>query len=805
MVQAAPGITPKTLRNYFKDAAFGVRGSDIARTYEPRAGLVILRDKGFNVPHIYGTTRADTMFGAGYVSAEDRLFMMDTLRYLGRGRLSEFLGASDSNLASDRAIYRSAGYTEQELQRLIDRLVRLRPRDGATVKKDLDNFSAGVNQYIDEAIADPSKLPAEYAALQQQPKDWQPTDTAAVASLIGSQLGVGGGNELENAAFIGALRKKGYSFKKARRIHADFRFANDPEAPVTTSKRFPWLRRARRSINAKARAMPDNPSAVAAQASIARMPQKIDGPFGPMRIDLPGAMSNALLVGSRLSRDGRPIAVMGPQVAYFSPQILMEMELHGPGIASRGVGFPGISFYTLLGRGDGYAWSATSAGGDLVDIFAERLCEPNGGKPILNSNHYRRSGKCVPLYTRTDQWAAKPTAGGIPDPGAESIVVEMTTQRTDNGIVQARGRIKGVPHAFVQQRSSFKAEVDSAFAYIDIMNPNRIDNAQDFQRAFAKFSFTFNWFFVDGKDIAFQLGGYHPIRAPGVDLDLPNFGTRRWRWRGMLSFKNTPKARSPRRGFITSWNNKQAPGFRASDGQYGYGPVHRVQPLNDGIQRIKRRGRKVRLVDLVNIMGDAGTVDLRGYAVLPHMLRVIGQSPTKRIDRAMDLLRVWHRSGAHRRDRNKDGRYEHSAAVALMDRWWERALKAIFTPALGNAYAALPAPHDNPPGPRGSAYIEGLYGHVQKDLRTLLGRRVRGKFSRPYCGKGKRRACRRALLTSLGAAITTLEREFGKAPSTWRADQDGDRIVFTPVGVVGQRTIQWQNRPTFQQVMKFRR
>ena len=34
-------------------------------------GLQILRDS-HDVPHIYGTTRADVMFGAGWVAAEDR-------------------------------------------------------------------------------------------------------------------------------------------------------------------------------------------------------------------------------------------------------------------------------------------------------------------------------------------------------------------------------------------------------------------------------------------------------------------------------------------------------------------------------------------------------------------------------------------------------------------------------------------------------------------------------------------------------------------------------------------------------------
>ncbi|HYI45700.1 MAG TPA: penicillin acylase family protein, partial [Actinomycetota bacterium] len=205
LVQGAPDITEESLLEYFKDATFGVQPTNLESEYSPRDGVVVQRDSGFGVPHVYGTTREDVMFGAGYVSAEDRLFMMDTLRHYGRGRLSEFLGASEANLASDRAVYASSGYTEEEFQAMIDRVEKLDPELGPIAAADLAAYVEGVNQYIAEARLDPSKLPAEYGALQIVPEDWKATDTAAVASLIGSQLGVGGGGELENAAFISAL------------------------------------------------------------------------------------------------------------------------------------------------------------------------------------------------------------------------------------------------------------------------------------------------------------------------------------------------------------------------------------------------------------------------------------------------------------------------------------------------------------------------------------------------------------------------------------------------------------------------
>ncbi|MEA2432646.1 MAG: hypothetical protein QOG54_103 [Actinomycetota bacterium] len=806
LVQATPGLAESDLAKYFKDGTFGVKSDDVESTETPKEGVTIVRDVGYGVPHVYGTTRSDTMFGAGYASAEDRLFMMDTLRYVGRGRSSEFLGASEANLAMDRAAYATAGYSEEELQSMIDRLNYIDLKLGPQAITDLDDYTAGINQYIDEALMDPSKLPGEYEALQRQPEPWKPTDTVAVASLIGSQLGVGGGGELQNAAFYNSLLKQGISAKKAGKIFDDLREAEEPEAPTTTKTKFPWNNNLG-PIDPKSVAIPDQPNQTSReQRSLVTLPPYLDGPFGKIKLAFPSAMSNAVLVGSKSSKSDRPIAVMGPQTAYWSPEILMELDLHGPGIDARGVGFPGISQYILLGRGQDYAWSATSADGDQVDIFAEKLCNPDGGEVAEDSTFYMKRKKCTEMYTRTDSWVAKPTAGGPPPvpPGSENVTVEMTTQRTDNGIVQARGTVDGKPVAFVAARASWGAEVDSALTYVDLMDADKINSAEDFQKAFGRFAFTFNWFYIDEKDIAYQLGGYHPLRAKGTDPDFPVWGTGKWNWTGFLSFAKTPKDKSPASGYLVSWNNKQAPGFRSADSNWAYGTLYRSQLLSDPVAKAIKAGKKLSLIDLVNIMGDAATRDLRGYRDLPFMLKVLGKQKDERIAGAISLLKAWMKSGANRESKEVKGNYEHSPAIALMDAWWERAIEAIFKPRLGDAFASIPQGFDNEPNSQGSAYQGGFYGQVQKDLRTVLGKRVRGKYSYGYCGNGKLAACRKALLESLDKAIKALEDEFGADPATWDVDESAEFIQFTPVGIQGQDPMQWQNRPTFQQVLEFK-
>jgi acyl-homoserine lactone acylase PvdQ len=105
------------------------------------------------------------MFGQGYATAEDRLFLMDVLRHVGRSRMAEFLGPSEANLHMDREQLAVAPYLEDDLTEQLDHIRNTLP-DGEALAADLDAYIAGVNAYIAEARLNPVKQPAEYLALQ---------------------------------------------------------------------------------------------------------------------------------------------------------------------------------------------------------------------------------------------------------------------------------------------------------------------------------------------------------------------------------------------------------------------------------------------------------------------------------------------------------------------------------------------------------------------------------------------------------------------------------------------------------------
>jgi hypothetical protein len=797
LVGAAPHIGAAQLGSYFKDATFGVRPQDVERTYSPRGDVTIERDR-FGVPHIYGATRSGTMFGIGYATAEDRLFFIDVLRHLGRAELSSFAGGAPANREMDRQQWAVAPYDEADYQRQIDYGRSHYGALGTQVDQDSKDYIAGINAYIAQARLDPLKMPAEYAAIgrPQGPDDFRQTDIIAIASLVGGIFGKGGGQELPWAQLLQGFRHR-LGHRAGRRAWLDFRDPDDPEAPTTvhTGARFPY-RTSPEHVRRGSVAMPDRGSV-------------------HYEIDIVGGAdqraSNALVVSAAHTASGHPLAVFGPQVGYFAPQILMEQDVHGPGIDAEGAAFPGVNLYVELGHGRDYAWSATSAGQDIIDTFALPLCR--------DSLHYRFRGRCLAMekLQRTNSWT--PNAADQTPPGSETL----TAYRTALGIVIARATVRGRPVVYTQLRSTYFHEIDSAAGFMAFNDPGAINGPRSFQRAAARIGYTFNWFYVDGRHTAYFNSGNEPRRARRTDPLLPVWG--RYAWRRWNPGTHTARYERFRRharvidqDYMTSWNNKQAPGVAAPDTDTPYTSLFRSMPLDKRIRAGIRHGRKMTRARLVNAMGDAGTVDMRGAYVLPWLLRVLRTRPIgdPAVRGAVRELRAWLAHGAHRRDTNRDGVYEHSDAIRIMDAWWPRVVRAELRPTLGSPLLrALEAsdPIDNTPNGggahAGSSWDVGFYGTVQKDLRRLLGRRERGRLSRVYCGRGRLSRCRRALAASLKAAVAVPASTLYHDDTCAKAGRDGnqscfDSIAFRPIGAVTQPLIPWINRPTFQQVVDIR-
>jgi acyl-homoserine lactone acylase PvdQ len=794
-------INNSTVGQYFKPGVLDPVKEDIVRTENPpqRPGVKIVWDR-WGVPYIYGTTNDDVAWGSGWAGTQLRMFAMDYIRYAGAGRSAELVPVADA-AHQDASALAAAAYTPQEAQQQIDALAASGPA-GADAVSRIRAFVDGVNASRKTLCptVTAKTCPKEYGLFKVTPKPFVPADIVYAAATIGGIYGKGGGAEAVNARWFAQLKQK-FGAEQASKVLNDTLDWSDRTAAVTVPGEFPYGQNG--DPDPAAVAVPDlkgptapgtgNLGPTAPEAFKLQVPTD-KGTLYSLPLE-PLAASNALLVSGDHTTTGKPLAVFGPQVGYQVPSLLQEEVLHGPNYNARGVAFVDLQPFILLGRGAHYAWSATSAYGDLVDTVVQRLCNANGTAPSVRSTSYvNESGTCTPFQT----WTLNETQA------LTGKKISLPVMKTEYGIVQYRTTVEGKPVAIVTERSTYGDDISNAVPFMQSNDPAVITGEEAFRNTFAQLGYTFNWFYVDDRDIGVFTSGKLPLRAPGQDMALPRWGETRWNWQGWLPPEGHPQSVNPPSGFLANWNNKPAIGERAPDNDYGWTRVQRVLSLSDGLQNAIANGKKVDAGNVLGVVMNGATVDPRGAYLLPTLLQVLADDP--QLARYTSLLSGWARSGAHRVDRARSGRYADQAAVALFDTWWPLAATAVMNSRLGDLAFQIPqSPLDGSPNltNQGSAYANvAWYGYVDRDLRKLLGQDVTDLMSQPYCGNGNLNACRAALKRSLLTAVQQLETQQKQTdPAKWVYPLAVDDIKFTSVGLTSAPPIDWQNRPTWHQVV----
>lgn len=844
-------LTDAKLGKYYDDESFGVPKKDIIRTEMPSSvqfpsGSVVIERDPRDVPHIYGATDTAGAFGAGYAQAQDRLFLMDVLRHFGAGDLTSFAGPSCADEQMDHDQLLVAPYTQAQGDAQVNALPGEYGAQGLKAKQMIDAYVDGVNAWIANTQAHPSLLDGDYTGtVNPVPQPWTPADVVSVAGLIGGMFGRGGGIEVANSALYTYLRHK-LGAKAGDKAFTEFKEQNDPSAPTTVvGKRFPY-EAVPKHINKKLTAIPDNP----------RKPLK-GGPTNTLSncgggganaqvlADIaslensPSDMSNALVVDAKDTKAHHPIAVFGPQVSYYSPQILSQEEISTPNYHAEGASFPGTGLVEL-GRGEDYAWSATSAGSDLIDERLELICDPNGKKPTATEKSYRYKGKCLPMTHETFNETSNTEAGGAGTP----VTVDHNIYLTRHGVVQGWTTADGgKPVAVVNQRSTFNHDVDSVVGFLSWGEPKLTHSPKSFERGAADVEYTFNWFYVDSKHTAYYVSGKDPIRAKGANPNLPTWGTGNAEWRGFLPASKHIHETDPKQGFFVNWNNKPAPGFSAADDQFGYGPSYRSQLLVAQLKHeMKLTHNKLTRADVVKAMETGASQDLDGLTVLPKLLSYVkGHKEPAGVVSMLKVLATWHADGAHRlKATTKSKQYQQHAAVAIMDQLEPTLVESIYNRLLAagglngkgstaSGYSVFPmgfvdTPHGG--GSRnGSSFDGGWEGYMEKTLEQLSGKHpvdpLTSVITKKWCSSGPA-SCRGSINKALLKTFKTLKKENGTSKVVkWTKDTalvtdensskllrhetmpQYDAILFKVLGFIFQPNIDWQNRPTFQQVIQF--
>lgn len=754
-----------------------VTDADIARSYLPEnfkpvgathveatghPGTTIVYD-AYGVPHITGRTRADLAFGTGWVTARDRGLLIQLGRGPARVAVADIPGINAFGLVTSGQSFVPSAQTEQLVTDQQKLLVATYGDKGRQIIADAQAEADGVNAY--------------FTAHKIQQPPVTVNDVIAVTAFIGSIFGAGGGAEASNAEFLSKLENH-LGATKGRKAWEDAMLLDDPEAPTTITQRFDYgtltggpvtgaVTIDEGSIESLDPRQPPVGAHSATNASKTLGTSPYTAPTYPAAGPVPRKqISNFLVVNPTRSATGNTLAVMGPQLGYFYPEIVEQEQLSAPGIEAQGVGVPGLSMYILIGRTQNYAWSLTSANNDIRDVFAESLCNPNGTPATRQSTHYFYKGVCRPF----DMFDAGLLNG-------QPLVYPTSV----HGPVIGTATSNGHPIVLTRQRSTFGRDGLNLAALSDMTDGKATTPSKFFDIA-NEFGFTFNWAYASRTATAYYSSGLLPRRAPGLDRRLPALGNGNYDWRGFLTRDEHPHGVTGPNGILLNWNNRSAPGFMHGDDD-PLGSVHRVE-MFDGF------ARKVTLAGDVSVMNRAATQDERSL-VWPVISQVLhrGRPPNGFDAKIRELLDRWVRDDAPRLDADNNGFYD-SPGPAIMDALWPKIADAVMGPVYGSLITDLGAIRDLG-GDSGESYVD-------KDLRTLLGDPVKGPFNLHYCGAGSFAACQASLWTALDQVAVSLSATFGPDPRTWLSP--ASRTGFTP-GLIPE-TMRTTNRPTFQQVIE---
>src|SRR2546423_4207823 len=254
----------------------GVKASHVVR---PKSGVTIYRDS-FGVPHVYGTTRADAEFGAGWVTAEDRGLYLKLLRGPARISALDVPGYDAFSVALSARQFVPSAQTEAFLAtqaKLAQQSVR-----GRQLLVDVDAYLRGINAYF--------KSKGGFVA------PFTRNDVTAIGTLIGAVFGAGGGNEARSAQFLSALQQR-LGAAKGLSVWNDLREHLDPTTPVTIAKAFPYG---------------NGPTGIGAGNVGIDAGSLVPTVAGSVPLQHPRPMSNAVLPRATRSASGQPNVVAGP-------------------------------------------------------------------------------------------------------------------------------------------------------------------------------------------------------------------------------------------------------------------------------------------------------------------------------------------------------------------------------------------------------------------------------------------------------------------------------------------------------------
>lgn len=322
------GIKRGALPKYEGEISISGLGSDVT-VYRDERGM----------PHIYADNEHDLYFSVGYISAQERLWLMDFIRRITTGRLSEVLG--EKLVPADKFLRCLEMTTKSKF---------LLSKEDPVILSYMQDYADGVNAYIASAG---KNLPPEFRILGYKPDPWELEDIANIIGYMGWDLAK---DNLSCDLFYYQVAQK-LGAEKAAQLIPDW---NAVDAVV-----FPGFKL-------------DETLLKNAMSFISSLDT-----LEAMGISSFSGSNNWAVTGMR-SETGKPILSNDMHLSFLSPGIWMQMHQVIPGkLNVTGVVIPGEPFI-VAGHNERITWGETNLMVDDIDLFAEKMNPQNENQYFFN-------------------------------------------------------------------------------------------------------------------------------------------------------------------------------------------------------------------------------------------------------------------------------------------------------------------------------------------------------------------------------------------------------------------------------------
>ncbi len=544
------------------------------------------------VPRIRAASEADGARVLGYLHARERMFQMDMTRRAAAGTLAEVIGGL--GLANDRQM-RVLG-----VRRAAEADLPLLPADTMAL---LEAYAGGVNAWIAERGRFAG---AEYLVLGA-PLPWAPVDSVLWGKMMGLYLSGNWRGEMARAGLTG-------------RVDPAVLEALWPSDAGGKGRPEAWMA----------------PGIGGLAGRLASVLPRFPAPF-----TLPESASDAWAVDGRFTARGAPLLAGDPHLGFGMPGTWylarIDVGLH----VLAGATAPGVPFM-VLGRNEHVAWSFTTTGADVQDLFVET--------PIGADRYLTPEGPLA-FAVRLETIRVR----GGPD---ETIRV----RETRHGPVISDVVAPGGPVLAVAMANLAPGDIAAA----GLHDLNRADQRAAAGRAAGRITAPVqNMVVADRQGIALFVTGRVPVRRSG-DGSLPARGDDGSQdWVGLVGGAALPRHVDPARGRLVNGNERIAPAdfpvFLGRDWN-GDWRARRIRALLEA--------RALHTLDSFAAM-QVDDVSLFATDVLPALLRLTPGDAQGQA--ALDLLRGW------------DGRMDPGLAQPLIFNAWMRQFRTALLAHVGIA------------------------------------------------------------------------------------------------------------------------